>query len=99
MELGRARAAGALTIELKLGKAGIDSGALAKTYQAQPKRSDAAAEYFWVASNGLLALIEGLLGRMLGAFSDAAAAGLAREGCDTLLREVRAGLEQITVNS
>lgn len=99
MELGRARAAGALAVEFKLGKAGIDSGALAKTYQAQPKRSDAAAEYFWVASNGLLALIEGLLGRMLGAFSDAAAAGLAREGCDTLLREVRAGLEQITVNS
>ncbi|HEX5506063.1 MAG TPA: hypothetical protein VFW96_25825 [Thermomicrobiales bacterium] len=99
MELGRAGAAGALGIEFKVGKAGLDSGALAKTYQAYPKRSDAAAEYFWVASNGLLALLDGLLGRMLGAFYDIGTAALAREGCETLLREVRAGLEQITVNS
>jgi hypothetical protein len=34
--------------------------------------------------------------RMLGAFYDPVSAGFAREGCDTLLREVRGGLAEMT---
>lgn len=95
-ELDRARQGGAIGLDLKLGKAGIDPGALAKAYGAQPRRGYAATEYFRVASDALLLLIERLLGRMLGAFYDAAAAQLSREGCDTLLREVRGGLAEMT---
>lgn len=94
-ELTRMRTAGQLGIELKLGKAGIDGGALAKEYGAQPKRSPAAAAHFRAASTTTLTLIERLLETMLGAFHDATAAGFAREGCETLLREVRGGLEEL----
>jgi hypothetical protein len=34
--------------------------------------------------------------RMLGAFHDPISAGFAREGCETLLREVRGGLGDLT---
>lgn len=95
-ELDRARQGGAIGLDLKQGKAGIDPGALAKAYAAQPRRGYAATEYFRAASDALLLLIERLLERMLGAFHDAAAAQLSREGCDTLLREVRGGLAEMT---
>lgn len=95
-ELERARRDGAIGIDLKLGKAGLDPGALAKAYSTQPKQSYAAAEYFRAGSAAMLVLIERLLERMLGAFHDTTAAALAREGCETLLREVRGGLAEMT---
>ena len=97
-ELTRMQTAGQLGVELKLGKAGVDGGALAKAYGAQPKRSPAAAAHFRAASTTTLTLIERLLETMLGAFCDAASAGFAREGCETLLREVRGGLEEVVAN-
>jgi hypothetical protein len=95
LELERVRAAGLLGVDLKLGKGGIDPGALAKAYAALPKHSYAAAEYFQAATGGLLAVIERLLERLLAGFYDAGMARDARESCESLLREVRAGLAQI----
>ena len=94
LELERVRAAGLLGVDLKLGKGGLDPGALGKAYGAQPKHSYAAAEYFQAATTGLLAVIERLLERMLAGFYDASLARDARESCESLLREVRAGLAQ-----
>ena len=95
-ELTRARAAGAVTTDLKLGKAGLDAAALAKGYGALTKRSPAAAAYFAAASADTLILIGRLMERMLGAFYDPVSASFAREGCETLLREVRGGLAEMT---
>ncbi|MGN6360648.1 MAG: hypothetical protein ACTHNK_09680 [Thermomicrobiales bacterium] len=91
-ELARARVAGALGVDLRLGKAGLDAVAVAKAFTAFPKRSQAALEYFQAASAAMLVLMERLMGHMLAAFYDATSAGFAREGCETLLREVRSGL-------
>ena len=99
MELARARAAGAVGVEYKLGKGGIDPGALGKAYQAYGRHAPEAGAYFRDASAGLLILIERMLERMLGAFYDATAAGFAREGCEALLREVRGGLAPLAVAS
>ncbi|HEY8602690.1 MAG TPA: hypothetical protein VIL85_30000 [Thermomicrobiales bacterium] len=95
-ELTRARATGAVTTDFKLGKAGLDAAALAKGYGALTKRSPAAAAYFAAASADVLTLIGRLMERMLGAFYDPVSAGFAREGCETLLREVRGGLAEMT---
>jgi hypothetical protein len=95
-ELNRARASGVITVDLKLGKAGIDAVGVAKQYGALPKRSAAAASYFTAASADLLTLMGRLMERMLGAFHDPTTAGFAREGCETLLREVRGGLGELT---
>jgi hypothetical protein len=95
-ELNRARASGVITVDLKLGKAGIDAVIVAKQYGALPKRSAAAASYFTAASADLLTLMGRLMERMLGAFHDPTTAGFAREGCETLLREVRGGLGELT---
>ncbi len=95
-ELNRARASGVITVDLKLGKGGIDAVGVAKQYGALPKRSAAAASYFTAASADLLTLMGRLMERMLGAFHDPTTAGFAREGCETLLREVRGGLGELT---
>jgi hypothetical protein len=95
-ELNRARASGVITVDLKLGKSGIDAVGVAKQYGALPKRSAAAASYFTAASADLLTLMGRLMERMLGAFHDPITAGFAREGCETLLREVRGGLGELT---
>jgi hypothetical protein len=95
-ELNRARATGVITVDLKLGKAGIDAVGVAKQYSALPKRSAAAASYSTSASADLLTLMGRLMERMLGAFYDPTTAGFAREGCETLLREVRGGLGELT---
>ena len=95
-ELNRARAAGVITVDLKLGKGGIDAAGVAKQYGSFPKRSVAAAGYFTAASADMLTLIGRLMERMLGAFHDPTTAGFAREGCETLLREVRGGLGELT---
>ena len=94
-ELTRARAAGVVTTDFKLGKAGLDATALAKGYGAHPRRGPAAAAYFSAATTDTLTLIGRLMERMLGAFHDPVAAGFAREGCETLLREVRGGLAHL----
>jgi hypothetical protein len=39
--------------------------------------------------------MERLMGHLLAAFYDATSAGFAREGCETLLREVRGGLADL----
>jgi hypothetical protein len=85
-----------VSADLKLGKAGLDAVAIAKGYGALPKRGPAAVAYFTTASADMLTVIGRLMERMLGAFYDPAAAGFAREGCETLLREVRAGLGALT---
>lgn len=95
-ELTRARAGGAVTTDFKLGKAGLDASALAKGYSTLTKRSPAAAAYFATASADTLTLIGRLMERMLGGFYDPVSASFAREGCETLLREVRSGLAGIT---
>jgi hypothetical protein len=95
-ELTRARAAGIVSADLKLGKAGLDAVAVAKSYGAFPRRSPAAATYFATASADILTLIGRLMERMLSAFHDPTAAGFAREGCETLLREIRTGLVELT---
>lgn len=94
-ELTRARAAGIVTVDLKLGKSGLDAVAVAKGYGALPRRSPAAATYFTTTSADILTLIGRLMERMLGAFYDPIAAGFAREGCETLLREIRGGLGEL----
>jgi hypothetical protein len=94
-ELSRARIAGALGVDLRLGKAGLDAVAVAKAYTAFPKRSPAALEYFQAASAAMLVLMERLMGHLLAAFYDVTSAGFAREGCETLLREVRGGLADL----
>ena len=94
-ELTRARASSAVTTDFKLGKAGLDATALAKGYGALTKRSPAAAAYFATASADTLTLIGRLMERMLGAFYDPVSASFAREGCETLLREVRGGLAEM----
>lgn len=94
-ELARGRATGAIAVDYNLGKAGIDAAALAKGYGAQPRRSPSARRYFVAASTDILALIERLMERMLAAFYDPTSAAFAREGCETLLREVRGGLGDI----
>ncbi len=91
-ELTRARAAGIVTVDFKLGKAGLDAPAIAKAYGGFPKRGPAAAAFFAAASAGMLTVIDRLMERMIGAFYDPAASDAAREGCETLLREIRAGL-------
>ena len=95
-ELTRARTAGAVTTDFKLGKAGLDAIGLAKGYGALPRRSPAAAAYFANASADTLTLIGRLMERMLGSFYDPVSANFAREGCETLLREVRGGLAEMT---
>jgi hypothetical protein len=85
-----------ITVDLRLGKNGIDAVGVAKQYGALPKRSAAAASYFTAASADLLTLMGRLMERMLGAFHDPITAGFAREGCETLLREVRGGLGELT---
>ena len=95
-ELNRARAAGVITVDLKLGKNGIDASGVGKQYGSFPKRSVAAANFFTAASADMLTLIGRLMERMLGAFHDPTTAGYAREGCETLLREVRGGLGELT---
>lgn len=95
-ELNRARASGVITVDLKLGKSGIDAVGVSKQYGSFPKRSAAAASYFTAASADLLTLMGRLMERMLGAFHDPVTAGFAREGCETLLREVRGGLGELT---
>lgn len=95
-ELNRARAAGVITVDLKLGKNGIDASGVAKQYGSLPKRSVAAMSYFTSASADMLTLIGRLMERMLAAFQDPTTAGFAREGCETLLREIRSGLGEIT---
>ena len=95
-ELNRARVAGVITVELKLGKSGIDAATVAKKYGTFPRRSAAATSYFNAASADLLTLIGRLMERMLGAFHDPITAGFAREGCETLLREVRGGLGELS---
>jgi hypothetical protein len=94
-ELTRSRAAGAVTTDFKLSKNGLDAAALAKGYGALAKRSPAAAAYFATTSADTLTLISRLMERMLGAFYDPVSAGFAREGCETLLREVRGGLAEM----
>lgn len=95
-ELNRARAAGIVTVDLKLGKWGIDAAGVAKQYGTYPKHSAAATGYFAAASVDMLTLIGRLMERMLAAFHDPTTAGFAREGCETLLREVRGGLGELT---
>jgi hypothetical protein len=94
-ELARGRAAGAVTTDLKLGKAGVDAAAIAKGYGAQQRRSAAASNYFSAVSTDILTLIGRLMERMIGAFYDSTSAAFAREGCETLLREVRGGLSEL----
>lgn len=94
-ELARGRAGGVLTTEFKLGKAGLDAAAIAKGYNAQPRRSPAARAYFSAASTDTLALVGRLMERMVAAFYDPTSAAFAREGCETLLREVRGGLNEL----
>jgi hypothetical protein len=94
-ELTRARAAGIVTADLKLGKSGLDAVAIAKGYGALPRRSPAGATYFATTSADMLTLIGRLMERMLSAFHDPTAAGFAREGCETLLREIRGGLGEL----
>ena len=74
----------------------IDAATVAKKYGTFPRRSAAAASYFNAASADLLTLIGRLMERMLGAFHDSITAGFAREGCETLLREVRGGLGELS---
>lgn len=94
-ELTRARAAGVVTIDLKLGKSGLDAVGIMRAYGGFQKRSPAAAAYFAAASADMLTLIGRLMERMIGAFLDPVAAAFAREGCETLLREIRSGLAQL----
>ena len=60
-----------------------------------PKRSPAAASLLHDRQRRLLTLIGRLMERMLGAFYDPITAGFAREGCETLLREMRGGLGEL----
>lgn len=94
-ELTRGRAAGVIANEFKLGKAGFDAAAITKGYNAQPRRSPAARAYFSAASTDILTLIGRLMERMIAAFYDSTSAAFAREGCETLLREVRGGLNEL----
>ena len=94
-ELAQARAAGAVTTDFKLGKAGLDAAAMGKGYGTFPRRSPAAAAYFSTTSTDTLTLIGRLMERLLAAFHDPTSAGFAREGCEMLLREVRTGLNEV----
>lgn len=95
LELERVHAGATTPPILRLGKAGLDAGAVAKGYTAYARRDPAATAYFQAATGALLALVEGLLERLLAEYYDPGAAAQLREGCETLLREVRGRLPWI----
>jgi len=95
VELQRARMGGNALPDLKLGKAGLDAVAVSRGYGGFQRRSGAGMAYFKRASNDMLTLIGRLLERLIAAFHDPVAAGLSREAGETLLREIRDGLERL----